>query len=89
MTAYRKRQEKGRRSPEAVAGLLECEDALARGELDRGSRCLGRVVPDLPLGTMDPAQATILQEGGRRLADEGAEHLEYLILTLHALLVGR
>jgi hypothetical protein len=88
LTTYRKRNEK-KLSKTALAKLLECEEALARAEIDHGCRLLGRLIAELPLESMGSARATILNECGVQLANSGAEHTEYILLAIHALLVDR
>jgi HEAT repeat protein/MFS family permease len=88
LTTYRKRNEK-KLSATAVQKLLECEDALARGEVDHGARLLGALIPELPLDEMPSAQAAILRECGVQLAASGDEHSEYTMLALDALLIDR
>jgi HEAT repeat protein/MFS family permease len=88
LSAYRKRHEK-KLSKTALAGLHECEDALARAELDPGCRLLGQVIPELPLASMGEARAAILRACAKQLADSGAEHIEYILLAIHTLLVER
>ena len=88
VSLYRKRNEK-KLDKSVVAKLLECEDALARAELEHGCRLLGQLIPELPLEHMESANATILTECGMQLAQSGAEHTEYILLAIHALLVDR
>ena len=88
LNSYRRRHEK-RLGKSVVAQVLACEDALARGELDQGCRMLGRLIPDLPLDSMSRPRAKILRECGAQLAASGAEHTEYILLAIHALLVDR
>jgi hypothetical protein len=88
LSSYRKRNEK-KLSQEVVTQLLTCEDTLARGEIDHGCRLFGALIPNLPLESMDSAQATILKECGAQLVNSGADHTEYILLAIHALLVDR
>lgn len=88
LNAYRKRHEK-RLGQETVVQLSECEEALARGEIDHGCRLFGELIPALPLHTMSHARSIILQECGTQLAATGAEHMEYILLAIHALSVER
>jgi MFS family permease len=88
LNAFRKRNEK-RLSKTTVAQILACEDDLARGELDHGCRLLGQLIPELPLENMGNARSEILQECGVQLAASGAEHTEYILLAIHALVVER
>jgi MFS family permease len=88
LTSYRKRNEK-RLGKETAAKLVECEEALARGELDHGCRLLGQAIPALPLALMSKSRSLILQECGTQLVASGAEHTEYILLAIHALLVER
>ena len=80
-----KRHEKRELSKEASAALMQSEDALARGELDHGSRLLGEAILKLPLEGMGSARSIILRECASQLTESGAEHLEYTLLALHAL----
>jgi hypothetical protein len=88
LNIYRKRNEK-KLSQETLAQLVACEEALARGEIDRGCRCLGEVIPVLSLDAMGPARAQILRATGEQLAASGGEHIEYILLAIHALLTAR
>jgi HEAT repeat protein/Na+/melibiose symporter-like transporter len=88
LSSYRRRNER-KLSKAALAGLHECEETLARDELDHGCRLLGQVIAELPLESMGAARATILQECAKQLADSGAEHIEYILLAIHTLLVER
>ena len=85
LSSYRKRHEKRELSKEASAALMQSEDALARGELDHGSRLLGEAILKLPLEGMGSARSIILRECASQLTESGAEHLEYTLLALHAL----
>jgi hypothetical protein len=88
LAAYRKRNEK-KIGKEVAGQLLVCEDALARGEIDHGCLLLGQLIPELPLESMGGARAMILQECGAQLAASGAEHTEYILLAIHALIAER
>ncbi len=85
LNLYRRRNEKSKLSKSVVAELVRCEDVLARGDLDQGSRLLGNIICDLPLERMASARATILRECAVQLAQSGSEHTEYSLLALHAL----
>jgi hypothetical protein len=85
---YRRRYEKKLNSS-VVARLQECEDTLARGELDHGCRHLGEVILELPLESMGSARTTILKECAGQLLNSGSEHIEYILLAIHALLLER
>lgn len=86
--SFRKRHEK-KLGKEMMAGLAACEDVLARGDLDAGCRLLGKAIAALPLESMGSARATILRECAAQLAASGSDHLEYVLLAIHALLVER
>jgi hypothetical protein len=84
VNAYRKRNEKKLGKP-TVAQLQQCEDALARGQLDHGCKLLAQVIPELPLASMGSARETILRECAVQMAASGAEHTEYILLAIHSL----
>jgi HEAT repeat protein len=88
LSSYRRRQER-KLSRSAIAGLHGSEDALARGELDHGCRLLAEAILELPLESMGGARATILNECATQLAGSGAEHIEYVLLAIHTLLMER
>mgnify|MGYP005843917053 CR=1 FL=1 len=69
--------------------LDACEVALARGDLDEGSRRLGAALRQAPAQTSTPAGMQILAACAEQLIAHGAAHPEYLILALHGLAVGR
>ena len=85
LNTYRKRHAK-KLSQTVLPPLIACEEALGRGEIDQGCRRLGALIPDLPLESMDEARATILRECGAQLVASGGEHVEYILLAIHALL---
>ncbi|MCB0117005.1 MAG: HEAT repeat domain-containing protein [Caldilineaceae bacterium] len=85
LNTYRKRHAK-QLDRAVLSAMIACEEALARGEIDQGCRQLGALIPDLPLGSMGEARATILRECGAQLVASGGEHVEYILLAIHALL---
>jgi MFS family permease len=89
VSAYRKRQDKGKPGMPAVQGLEQCAEVLARGDLDQGSRLLGQVLGSRPQPGMSAARAAILAECAAQMSQTGADHVEYLLLALHALAPGR
>jgi MFS family permease len=88
LNTYRRRNEK-KLDKGVLSQILACEDALARGEIDHGCRLLGELIPELPLQSMSRPRAEILQECGTQLAASGADHTEYILLAIHALIVER
>jgi HEAT repeat protein len=88
LSAFRKRHAK-RLSKATVDQILACEEALARDEIEHGCRLFGELIPNLGLEKMERARAAVLQECGAQLAATGAEHTEYILLAIHALVVDR
>ncbi|MBI1297411.1 MFS transporter [bacterium] len=72
-----------------IARCNECADLFARAALDEGAHCLSRLLTALPLDSYELASRQILQECAARLDEFGEHHREYIILTLHTLLVTR
>ncbi|HXF61312.1 MAG TPA: MFS transporter [Caldilineaceae bacterium] len=99
LAAWRRRLDKRRNKGEVERLALACEETLARGDLDGGSRLLVQVLRCLPppagastgiispVKTMDTeaAAALILAECARRLEESGAAQIEYVLLALHTL----
>ena len=85
LNTYRKRAEK-KLDKAVVRQMIACEEALARDEMEHGCRLLGVLIPDLPLEKMDDARALVLRECGVQLVASGSEHVEYILLAIHALL---
>lgn len=88
LNTYRRRNEK-KLDKAVVANLITCEETLARSELDQGCRLFGQLIQKLPLESMGEERASILRECGLQLATSGAEHTEYIVLAIHALLLAR
>jgi HEAT repeat protein/Na+/melibiose symporter-like transporter len=66
----------------------ECADHFARSELDTGILCLSRLIQALPLDKYDEQSQAVLHECAVRLPQLGAGHLEYVLLSLHTLLLA-
>jgi MFS family permease len=64
---------------------VACADAFARGNLDDGAQQLKALIEHMPLAVFTPVGQAVLHECALRLGECGAERLEYILLTLHAL----
>ncbi|MBN2500878.1 MAG: MFS transporter [Anaerolineales bacterium] len=65
--------------------LTVCAETFAREELDAGLAMLGEIIDELPFEVCDQACEQIVKGVRPRLAVDGVERPEYLILTLHTL----
>jgi len=63
----------------------ECEEALARGNMDGAAELLVKTIRAFPAADPDAALAAILDECADRLAQSGAERIEHVPLALHTL----
>lgn len=80
-----------RRSEEGASlrTLLDEETAvLGHGDMESGSRSLGRLIQEMPQERFDPTAQVILAECAAQLEASGAAHIEYAILALHTLDAG-
>lgn len=71
-----------------VGAVGECEDALAREDLERGLALLRAVIGLLPVEKYDEASLAILRQCAEGLAEHGPQRMEYALLALHAIDVG-
>jgi hypothetical protein len=86
MGALRKRMARlGIHAGEARRLAGECEEALARDTMDRAAELLVKAIRAFPTADLDVALAAILDECADRLAESGAERIEYVQLALHTL----
>jgi HEAT repeat protein len=72
-------------SREHLQEMIASTDAFARGQREEGIQRMVHALHALPPGAFTSAGAKILDECLRQLEASGAEHLEYLLLTLHVL----
>ncbi|MBN1977832.1 MAG: MFS transporter [Anaerolineae bacterium] len=70
------------------AMLSRCAETLAQQDMEQGAALLGSIARLLPTEDLSDACAEILQDCAGRLAEFGAERLEYVILALHVMQVG-
>lgn len=88
VTALRRRLDR-RTLPAALFTELDaCEAAVARGELDEGSRRLAAALRRLPPHAGTTATMQILAACADRLDADGAAEHDVLLLALHSLAVG-
>jgi MFS family permease len=70
------------------AVLDRCAEILAQQDMEQGAALIGSIACLLPTEDLSDAYAEILQDCAERLAEFGAERLEYVILALHVMQVG-
>jgi MFS family permease len=70
------------------AMLNRCAETLAQQDMEQGAALIGSIACLLPTEALSDACAEILQNCTERLAEFGAERLEYVILALHVMQVG-
>jgi hypothetical protein len=70
------------------AMLDRCAETLAQQDMEQGAALIGSIACLLPTEALSDACAEILQNCTERLAEFGAERLEYVILALHVMQVG-
>ncbi len=87
--ALRKRLDKGHSETDgAVRALDLCAQTLARQELEAGIGQLAEAIDLLPANGQKLHVVTIAQEAALRMAQFGAQRMEYPILALHTLTVA-
>jgi HEAT repeat protein/Na+/melibiose symporter-like transporter len=74
-------------SCDLLVALDDCEDALARDDLERGVALISRVIRCLPVDEFAAAPSRILRECAARLDEFGADRIEYVLLALHTMAV--
>jgi hypothetical protein len=76
--------------PQIAVMCDECADYFARSELESGITCLSKLIQALPLEEYNAPSRSVLRECAERMAQFGARHMEYVLLTLHTLsMAGR
>jgi hypothetical protein len=89
VTAFSRRAGKiASRHAELQRGLIECADAFARDDLERGIALLDHVVRLLPAQHYRETDMAILLECAQRFEEFGTDRVEYLVIALHTLLAG-
>ena len=69
--------------------MLQCSEALARGNLNEGARLFGELLDQLSLDDhLDATSVAIARECAARLRQFGDAHMEYLMLALHTVHTG-
>lgn len=71
-----------------VDTIAECQDALARRDMERGLALLGLVLDSVPVEAYDETSLTILSHCADGLAGDGLRRLEYVLLALHIIEAG-
>jgi HEAT repeat protein len=88
MTSARKSIEHIVEDPALGRAIEDCAEVLARQELEEGTACISRLIPQLPLRDAGDTVALILNECALRLEEFGVQRREYLQLALHAMNEG-
>jgi hypothetical protein len=65
--------------------IEQCEDALAREDLQQGAESLVRVLRLVPRRELGEPVSSVLRECAERLDEFGEERIEYVVLAINTL----
>jgi HEAT repeat protein len=72
-------------SSELLYAIEQCEDALAREDLQQGAESLVRVLRLVPRRELGEPVSSVLRECAERLDEFGEERIEYVVLAINTL----